>query len=103
MNGWSAAHREMSEKAMNKVLCAAAAGVVATVVFSASGQAQGVNYNSSKSNTGNVTARTPAACPGGVSRNAAGACPPGGGATSPTTSNASTYPSLDAHSHDPLK
>jgi len=63
---------------MNKLLYVAAASV-AMMVLAPSGQAQSVNYNGSKSNSGNVTAAPSALaapCPGGVSRNAAGACPP---------------------------
>jgi hypothetical protein len=73
------------------------------IASSAPTRAQSINYNASKSNTGNVTAPATTPCTGGGSKTAAGACPPGGGATSPTTGNASTYPSLDAHSHDPAQ
>lgn len=95
----------MPGKIMTKTLCAVAAGV-AMVVLAASSQAQpppprpAINYNASKSNTGNLTNSPATPCPDGTSKTAAGACPPGGGATSPTT--ATTYPSLHAHSHDPL-
>ncbi len=73
---------------MNKVLYVAAVGV-AMVILAASSQAQptpprpAINYNASKSNTGNFT-NSPAAfaapispCPDGASRDAAGACQAG--------------------------
>jgi hypothetical protein len=51
---------------MNKVLCAVAAGV-AMLIPTPPSHAASINYNSSKSNTGNITAPTPApaACPAG--------------------------------------
>jgi hypothetical protein len=94
--------RTVFSSAMTIALC------VLTISFgliasSAPTRAQSVNYNASKSNTGNVPAPTPTACAGGGSKTATGACPPGGGATSPTTGDASTYPSLDSHSHEPAQ
>jgi hypothetical protein len=90
------------ENAVTVALCLFA--ISSTVIASsASTRAQSINYNASKSNTGNIAVPAPTPCADGGRKTATGACPPGGGATSPTTGNASTYPSLDAHSHEPAQ
>jgi hypothetical protein len=70
---------------MNKVLCAVAAGV-AMLIPTPPSHAASINYNSSKSNTGNITAPTPApaACPEGQTM-VDGKCMPVGKANNTTT------------------
>jgi hypothetical protein len=54
----------MRNSHMSVLALSAAAAAVAALMLTASGASAAVNYNSSKSNTGNVTAQ-PAACPAG--------------------------------------